>query len=300
MGNFLSAVIRAAKPFMKKLDIEANRKGQDAIGRLGVRALADKVAFEEVTMPQFQASYVTPNDIRHEDVALLYLHGGAYVAGSLEYAKGFGSHLAYHTGLRTLCVGYRLAPEHPYPAALEDAMAAYALLREAGCSKIILAGESAGGGLAYALTLRLKAEGLPLPLAIVAISPWTDLTCSGPSYQANLKADPTLFEENLRAWANCYAEGRLKEPCVSPAFGDTTGFPPSLIFAGTIELLMSDAVMMRDNLTAHGADCTLHLEEGMWHVYVLFGTQEAKAAIKQICEFTEEVIANAVKTEKMA
>ena len=138
---------------------------------------------------------------------LLYLHGGGYVAGSIRYAAGFAGVIAAKTGVRTLCIAYRLAPEHPFPAALDDAMTAYQYLLGQGYhgSDITLIGESAGGGLILSLCLLLKAQGIPLPTRLVAISPWTDLTLSGESMEENREVDISLTKSELAAYAACYA-----------------------------------------------------------------------------------------------
>ncbi len=174
-----------------------------------------------------------------------------------------------------LCAGYRLAPEYPYPAALEDALSAYRrMLERFDAQNITLAGESAGGGLCYCLCLRLKALGLPQPGRIVAVSPWTDLTVPDrPCADLN---DPVLSAEGLRYSASLYAPGRLREPTVSPLFGELSGLPASLIIAGSDEILLDDSVEMARRLAAQGCACELHVEEGVWHAYVLYGIPEAR------------------------
>ena len=191
--------------------------------------------------------------------------------------------------LRVLAVAYRLAPEHPFPAALDDATEAYRHLLSSGYEPrhIAFAGESAGGGLIYCLGQRIKELGLPLPAAMVGISPWTDLTFTGASYKTNAKKDPSLNEAALRRYAKAYADGRQDDPLVSPAFGDYNGFPPALILAGGNELLLSDSEMLAARLVSSGCRCELHVEEGLWHVYVLFGIPEARAALDKITEFLE-------------
>ena len=215
---------------------------------------------------------------------ILYLHGGGYTAGGLDYAKGFGALLASQTRLIVFCVAYRLAPEHKFPAAQDDALAAYQYLLDSGYAPehIAIAGESAGGGLALSLTLRLRDEHKPLPACVVAISPWADLSLSGSSYRNNVQRDPTLIRESLAYYAIAYAAGHENEAYVSPVRGDFCGFPPSLLFAGGDEILLSDAKTVYQQMKKAGAECTLVVEDGMWHVYPLYGTREGKRALEQM------------------
>ena len=281
--------IRLIKPIISRMSIPRARAFQDALGELGAKSVAGRVEFEPVPMDGFEASFALPEDETDRNRAILYLHGGAFVAGNMKYARGFAGILADRTRQRVLSVAYRLAPEHPFPAALDDALAAYRYLLDNGWEsrQISFTGESAGGGLTFSLCLKLKQLGLPLPAALVGISPWTDLTFSGVSYCANAKKDPTLAEEVLRDHASAYAGGLEREPLVSPIFGDLTGFPPSLILAGGDELLLSDAEMLAAQLRHCGSSCELCVEDGMWHVYVLFSTPEARAALDKIVCFLE-------------
>jgi monoterpene epsilon-lactone hydrolase len=265
--------------------VEGERKGQDLIGELMFKGLKDKVDYTPVLFDSFEAEWAIPLEKRGGG-AILYLHGGAYVAGSLTYAKVFGGVLADATGRNTLCAAYRLAPEHPYPAALDDALFAYRhMLTEYDACDIMLAGESAGGGLCYCLLLKIKEEGLPLPAGVVTISPWTDLTCSGGSYETNAFKDPTLYADGLKYYAWLYAKDNTQNPYVSPIYGDFTGCPPSMIFAGTHELLEDDARGLAKRLAESGCACELNVVEGMWHVYVLYKLKESKEAMKQIRAF---------------
>jgi len=281
--------IRLLKPFIGRMSIKRARALQDTMGEMGAKSVAERVAFEPVEAAGFEACFATPCEEKDKSRVILYLHGGAYVAGNLMYARGFAGILADHMERRVLAVAYRLAPEHPFPAALDDAVAAYRYLLESGYAPrhISLAGESAGGGLIFCLGLRLKELGLPLPAALVGISPWADLTFSGMSYKTNAKKDPSLCESALRSHARAYANGHLDNPLVSPVFGDFAGFPPSLLLAGGNELLLSDAEMLAARLLACGCRCELAVEEGLWHVYVLFGIPEARTALDRISSFLE-------------
>ncbi len=281
--------IRLLKPFIGRMSIEKARAFQDALGEMGAKSVAEKVAFDPVAFDGFEACFAIPCEEKDSRRVILYLHGGGYVAGNLKYARGFAGILADHTRRRVMAVAYRLAPEHPFPAALEDAAAAYQYLLDSGYEpgSIALVGESAGGGLVFCLGQKLKALGLPLPAGIVALSPWTDLTFSGESYKTNAKKDPSLNEAALRSHAKAYACGQQESPLVSPAFGEFTGFPPSLLLAGGNELLLSDAELLAVRLVKGGSRCELVIEEGLWHVYVLFGIPEARAAMERIAAFLE-------------
>ncbi len=224
--------------------------------------------------------------------AVLYLHGGGYCCGDLTYACGFGSVIAAETGADTLCVAYRLAPEDPFPAAVEDALDGYRhLLAGYPAQRIALIGESAGGGLIYALCLRCKALGLPLPGGLVAISPWVDLTQSGPSYEENRDADPSMTRARLDRYAAAYAPDpadRL-DPLCSPLFGDLSGLPESRVYVGGDEVMKSDAVGLCEKLRRDGSLARLTVAEGMWHGYVLYDLEECQADKRAVAAFLREV-----------
>lgn len=293
MPSFLSLLtrgqIRLLKPILNRMSISEARELQDALGRLGAKSVAGRVAFEPVPGDGFEACFVLPENEKDSRRVVLYLHGGGFVAGNMTYACGFAGILADKTQQRVLSVAYRLAPEHPFPAALDDALAAYRYLLDKGWQawQISFAGESAGGGLIFSLCLRLKQLDLPLPAALVGISPWTDLTLSGASYRTNARKDPSLSVKELRYYAAAYAGGQEQNPLVSPLFGDLTGLPPSLLLAGGNELLLSDAVTLAAGLKDSGCACELWVEKGLWHVYALYRIPEARVAMNRIADFLE-------------
>ncbi len=281
--------IKLLQPLLSN-SIETARKAQDSVGALGARVLGDKIKFSSAIDSPYQADWAISNSAT-ENNAILYLHGGGYTSGSLEYAHGFGGILSELCSAPVLCLAYRLAPENPYPAAIDDALSAYRFMLERySPEQIAFAGESAGGGLCYALCHRLIAEGLPLPCCIVAISPWADLTLSLDAVTRNAQLDPTLTKASLAMQADMYAEGKLTDPYVSPLNGKFDGFPPSMIFAGSYEILEDDSRALCDKLTACGCECTLHIEEGAWHAYVLYGIYEARQALERIKQFVRENI----------
>ncbi len=291
--KLLRMQLEVFKPFINGATIEMARSSQDKLGKLMARTQQSQVEAETVSFDNFAAEWVRPKKQEAPGV-ILYLHGGGYVAGDLEYAKGFGSILAAKTGVQVFCAAYRLAPEHPYPAAVDDAEEAYRYLLDAGYpgSQIVLAGESAGGGLLYALALRLRRRGLSLPAGFVAISPWTDLTMSGASYADNQKVDPSMTRERLAFFAEQYvpAGQDARTPEISPLFGDLTGFPPSILFVGGDEVMLDDARGMADRLRAAGCRAELHVSPGMWHAYILYGVREAQLDEARIAEFVREVL----------
>jgi acetyl esterase/lipase/NRPS condensation-like uncharacterized protein len=262
------------KPFVSKCTLETTRKGQDKIGELMESLHRKDVIVKDHHFTNFYGAWVIPKDERRSGV-ILYLHGGGYTCGDLDYAKGFGSTLAAEGGCRVFCAAYRLAPEFPFPAALEDAVESYRYLLKKGYStrQIMLCGESAGGGLIFALCLRLRQLSMPLPCGLIAISPWVDLTASGKSYQFNRENDPSLTEELLDFYASCYTKDRL-DALVSPLFGDLKGFPPSLIFAGGDEILLDDARALHEKLRQYDCISNLHIAPERWHAYVLYQLNE--------------------------
>ena len=268
------AQLNLFKPIMTSCSLEASRKGQDKLGELMTALHRSEIMTKNHDFQHFQGAWIMPQDQRRGGV-VLYLHGGGYTCGSLEYAKGFSSVLAAECGVRVFCAAYRLAPEHRYPAALEDALEAYQYLLKKGYAghQILLCGESAGGGLIYALCLKLKALGLPLPCGLIGISPWTDLTGSGRSYEENREVDPSMSPELLQFYAKCYTDDPA-DPLCSPLFGDVTGFPPSLLFVGGDEVMLDDTRLLHEKLLKSGCRSKMIVAPERWHAYVLYCLSE--------------------------
>lgn len=262
------------KPFVAGCSLEVTRKGQDKLGELMSALHKREVLIRDHDFERFQGAWVMPKDERRSGV-VLYLHGGGYTCGSLDYAKGFAATLASECGVRVFCAAYRLAPENPYPAAVEDALTAFDYLLKKGYAphQILLCGESAGGGLIYALSLKLKQLGRELPCGLIGISPWVDLTGSGASYETNRDNDPSLTQELLEFYAKCYTQDPT-DPLCSPVRGDLTGLPPSLLFAGGDEILLDDARTLHDRLRKAGCRSKLIIAPERWHAYVLYCLQE--------------------------
>lgn len=285
-ANAILAAMKLTEPLRGKMNISAQRLAQDHVGLL-VRAVKD-VAYSRFKLDnRLPAAWITPTDM-HPSRVILYCHGGAFMAGGLPYARILASKLAKVCHIRTLAFAYRLAPEHPFPAALEDGVAAYAHLLEQGydASQIVIAGESAGGTLTFAIPLALRDRGMPLPGALVALSPWTNLTGSFPSYGDNAEQDPSIDPVVLSQQAEQYAAGlSLIDPLVSPYFGDVSGFPPTLLQVGTLEVLLDDSVMMHKKLEDAGVDAALEICEGLWHVFQICEIPEAHEALSRIADF---------------
>jgi monoterpene epsilon-lactone hydrolase len=247
------------------------------------------VRIDHLALGDMAADLLRPTDER-KDLAILYLHGGGYTMGSRATYRGLASRIALASRIRVLLPELRLAPEEPYPAALEDSHTAYRCLLESGISpeKAIFVGDSSGGALVVALALRLRAARQALPAAIVCISPWADLALTGESMQTCAKADPLCSLESSRFHAQQYLTGNdPRSPLISPIYADLCGLPPILIQVGEREILLSDAERLAER--ARQCECHVELEvwKGMWHVWHLFAAYvpESQQAIDRIGAF---------------
>jgi acetyl esterase/lipase len=235
------------------------------------------------------AAWIVPRGLETKRT-VLYLHGGGYNAGSIASHLPLTSSIAVAAKARVLAIDYRLAPEHLFPAAVEDAQRAYQwLLKEsAQANQIVLAGDSAGGGLTLSLLLSLREKGLPLPAAAVCLSPWTDLTCSGESWATNAKVDFMLKRVTTVKAAKLYlGDADPRTPLASPLFADPDGLPPLLIQVGSEEVLLSDSTQFADKARLAGVDVTLENWKGMQHVwqYSVSMLPEGRQAVTRIGEF---------------
>lgn len=224
-----------------------------------------------------------------EDRVILHLHGGAYLMGSPQTHRGMASALSRVAHARVVVPAYRLAPEHRFPAALEDSMVWYRHLLDTGVdpSRLAVTGDSAGGGLGVAVLLEAKREGLPLPACYVGMSPWTDLAGTGDSMVTMADRDPWLRADLVPMAARGYAgEHDLEDPRISPLYGDLTGLPPMLVHAGTEEILWDDGRRLVERARAAGVDASFGSFEGMWHVFQAFpGLPETRRALREIGAF---------------
>jgi epsilon-lactone hydrolase len=229
------------------------------------------IAFEQTTWAGLPAT-VTGDPLAGDPV-LLYLHGGAFAVGSGHGYRSLWGPLAGAAGATGLAIDYRLAPEDVFPAAVDDGVAAYRLLLDAGvdASDIAVAGDSAGGGLAVAVLVAARDSGLAMPAAAIAISPWADLACAGGSMSGKVEEDLSLDAGVLRTLAARYLDGAdPRQPLASPIHADLSGLPPLLIQAGTAELLLDDAVRLARRAGSDGVRVRLDLVPGMPHVWHLF------------------------------
>jgi monoterpene epsilon-lactone hydrolase len=224
------------------------------------------------------------------DRALLYIHGGAWFMGSTDTHRGLVSRIAYQSGIRALSINYRLAPEYPFPAGLEDCEIAYEWLLENGIAsnEIVIAGDSAGGNLTLALLLKLRDGGKPLPAGAVTLSPATDLAFSGESVSTRLQIDPIFANMKPNTALEDYiTDHDPHEPLISPLYADLDGLPPLLIHVGDHEILLDDAVRFGEKSCAAGVRAQVVIWPGMFHVFQIYTPilPEARRAVSQIADF---------------
>lgn len=239
-----------------------------------------------------QAQWLVPDSYMDGGPVLLYLHGGAYVSGSIRSHWELAARLASASGARCLIIDYRLAPEHPFPAALEDSVEVWDWLLQQGLTpgQIVLAGDSAGGGLCFATALRLRELGHGQPAGIYCLSPWIDLALSGSS-NSNKQAEEVVLTNPMtlaKAAADYASSSNLCHPLISPLYADLTGLPRVLIHVGTEEVLLDDAVRLQQRLLSAKVDAHLKVWRGMWHVWPIFarlGLPEANRAIFEAGRF---------------
>jgi len=258
---------RASKGLSPEVDMEVGRKIMDSAGK---RIPMDKsVVYADVQLAGLRTLVFGPKAPR--DGQLLYLHGGGYCRGSAYSHRPFISRLASALNMKTRAPDYRLAPEHPCPAAVDDCLAAYLDMRNGMEGPLVVAGDSAGGGLAIALTHKLKELGEPLPDALILYSPWCDLTVSGENAFAKNASDPLLQAEWLKEAAPLYGgDMDLADPRVSPLFGEFDGFPPTLIQTGSDEVLLDDTTRLVERMDAANVDVSCEVWTGLWHVFPIF------------------------------
>jgi epsilon-lactone hydrolase len=221
---------------------------------------------------------------------VLYLHGGGYTIGSIKTHRCLGGWISRAAQARVLIIDYRLAPEHPCPAAVEDAVAAYRFMLDGGAkpSRAVVAGDSAGGGLTVAALLAIRDAGLPIPGAAVCLSPWVDMEGTGESMKTKAAVDPMVGSGNLGDMAAAYLAGQdPRTPLASPLYGDLKGLPPMLIQVGTAEVLLDDSSRLAERARAAGVDVTYEPWENMIHVWQIFVPMldESKQAVARIGEF---------------
>lgn len=271
-------------------DLKRQRLGQEALGRL----LTPPIGFswEPFEVDGIPAAWVRPEGGHDRSKMILYCHGGGYTSGTLGYARLLASRMALATGYEVLAFQYRLAPEHPYPEALEDARLIweYLMFLGWGAREIILAGDSAGGNLALELALDLCNAERMLPSRLILFSPWTDMTATADSYTECADKDPLLTRAYIEAVREAYAPGAdWNEACYSPLFADLRGLPPTLIQVGGREILRDDSTRLYQKLQEAQVPAVLQTWPDMWHVFQMFPLKAAGEAMEQMAQFLENL-----------
>lgn len=284
-------LIKKAHGLIENVDIEKHRQSQDYLGTLMTNK--KEVTITQVNVEGMYGEWIRANRVHSKKNIILYCHGGGYSTGSSLYARSITTKLATSTSLDVFSFDYRLAPENPYPTALEDAMKAwnYLLLLGYGAREIIIAGDSAGGNLALVLTLRLKQEERILPRGLVLMSPWTDLLSTGKSHQTRAEVDPVLNASYLDQMIQNYAKGEdLSNPLISPLYGEFTGFPPTYIQVGDFEVLLNDSTSLHKKMVKENVSVKIDIFKGMWHVFQISPFKDAYDAIDKIAAFIFEIL----------
>ncbi len=268
--------------------VEAMRKSME---KLAFQA-ADDIETQAVSVAGRAAEWVRAPGSQAER-AILYLHGGGYVIGSINTHRSLAGEISRCAQAGVLLVDYRLAPENPFPAAVDDGVASLGWLIEQGFSanRLAIGGDSAGGGLTLATLVAARANRIPMPAAAVAISPWSDMTCSNESYQTRAAADPMVTVHGLKRMADLYVgDGDPRHPYASPNLADLSGLPPVLIHVGRDEILLDDALVFAEKAKAAGVACQLEIWDNMIHVWHAFHPMldEGKRGIERIGEFLRE------------
>jgi len=235
------------------------------------------------------AEFVSPQTAHRKDLVILYCHGGGYTCGGLGYARILASKLAFHTGISVLSFEYRLAPEHPYPAPLDDGMKAWDYLMQLGygAKDVIIAGDSAGGNMALELVLRLREAERFLPGALVLMSPWTDMRLTASSYRTYADKDPLLTFNYVASVRQAYAgdNADFEQTVYSPVLADFEGFPPTLVQVGSNEILRGDSEHLAKNINRSGSYAKLEVYKGGWHVFQQMPLPRALHAVNCISDF---------------
>ena len=277
-----------------RFSIQEQRTRLDGLARRGIRT-PKNVTVSTTRAGGVHAEWIDPVGFATDKV-LLYLHGGGYCICSLDTHRGLAARLALASCAHVLILDYRLAPENRFPAALEDALAAYrwALAQGIPSKQIAIGGDSAGGGLTVATAVNLRDAGQKLPAALFLLSPWTDLTFSGESHQTRKKIDPIFGgEDGGLNFAPAYLAGQdPTNPLISPLFADLQGLPPTLIHVGSDEILLDDSTRLEEKMKAAGVESHLQVWEGMWHVFQVFAPYipEAQLSIDRVGQFIQKSI----------
>ena len=278
-----------AQPARSDVSVEETRANFESLA--AAFPVADDVKREKASANGVPGEWLTPPGVSG-DITIYWLHGGGYTVGSVSTHARLVAQMAAACDARAFAVDYRLAPENPFPAGLDDAVAGYRWLLARGVdpARLVIGGDSAGGGLTLATLQRLREAGDPLPAATVLLSPWTDLDGTGESIKTRREADPMIDPDSMPEMARGYhPDGDVRNPLVSPLHADFTGLPPMLIQVGDAEVLLDDSTRVYKLADAAGVDVTLEVNDEMIHVFQFFAPllPEAVAAIERIGEFAK-------------
>ena len=264
-------------------EIKRHRKIADSASRLATPI--GNVERRTFRVGRIRCEEFKPGSSYDPDYVILYCHGGGYISGGLDYAGNLGVKLAMATGFTVYSFAYRLAPEHPYPAAQEDGNALWEYLTKnvAGADHVLLAGDSAGGNMALCMTQHLISEGKPAPRELLLFSPWTDMTGTAETYETNKDIDPVLNKEFVMNSAKAYIGDKdPADPAFSPLFGSFKDFPPVFIMAGRNGILLDDSIRLKAKIDEAGGKAELDIEEKGWHVYLHMPGSMTRKALKRL------------------
>lgn len=282
--------VAEGKPSMSPEDLKRQRDAQDLLAKMITLPVGTtQKDFEIDTIP---CAWAIPDFPHTKKKVILYCHGGGYTCGSLKYAGIIAHKLALHCGLDVLFFEYRLAPEHPYPQGLEDALAVWNHLMHIGygADNVIVVGDSAGGNMALEICLKLKKQERMLPNALVLMSPWSDMTMTSPTYQTKKDVDPLITEEYVRLVRDAYAPNveDYKDPKYSPLFADLHHFPKTYIQVGGKEILLHDSTELAKKMNKSGVACEIEIFKNGWHVFQQLPMKRSITAMKEIGKWVQE------------
>lgn len=291
----LMGLIKKVHGILENTDLEKHRQSQAHVGAL--LGNSKEIEYRDADIDGMHGEWVCVNRAHMKKYVILYCHGGGYSTGSSLYGRTLTSKLAACTSMDVLSFDYRLAPEHPYPAAVEDVLKAwdYLMLMGYGARDVIVVGDSAGGNLALVLVHKLKEQERLLPRGLVLLSPWTDMTCSGRSYETKADVDPVLSREYIDRMIGAYigeealSREMLEDPFISPLFGEFDGFPPTYIQVGSNEILLADAQMLHKKMVKANVSVKLDEYRGMWHVFQMSPFKTAFEAMEKNAEFIYDI-----------
>lgn len=273
-------------------DLKRQRSAMERAGKLA--APTSDVTVEEFKVKNIACEWVKPDFAHNPQYVILYAHGGGYTCGGLGYARILAAKLAVATGFSVVSFEYRLAPEHKYPAPIEDGMKIWKYLMEKGYepNKVLLAGDSAGGNLVLCMTMKLIKEELVSPKGLILFSPWTDMTATSKSYEKYKEKDPILTKEYVEGVRNAFVgeDVDFADPKYSPLYGDFTSFPPTFIMVGRNEILLEDSVQLQKKILKAGGEAIIDIEKDGWHVYQQMPLPIATRAMKRVADYVSNII----------